>query len=60
MCIRDSAYTVVPKELMGRDDKGQAVSLNALWNRRHTTKFNGVSYVCLLYTSCGVPWGNLA
>ena len=30
---------------MGRDDKGQAVSLNALWNRRHTTKFNGVSYV---------------
>lgn len=39
------AYTVVPKELMGRDDKGQAVSLNALWNRRHTTKFNGVSYV---------------
>lgn len=33
-------YTVVPKELV-RD--GQ--SLNALWNRRQTTKFNGASYV---------------
>ncbi len=33
-------YTVVPKALV-RD--GQ--SLNALWNRRQTTKFNGASYV---------------
>lgn len=33
-------YTVVPKELV-RD--GQ--SMNALWNRRQTTKFNGASYV---------------
>lgn len=34
------AYTVVPKELMV-----EGVSLNAMWNRRQTTKFNGASYV---------------
>ncbi len=34
------AYTVVPKALMR-----QGQSLNAMWNRRHTTKFNGVPYV---------------
>ena len=33
-------YTVVPKELV-RD--GQ--SLNAMWNRRQCTKFNGASYI---------------
>ena len=39
------AYTVVPKELMGYDKNGNEVSLNKLWNRRHSTKTNGVSYV---------------
>jgi LL-diaminopimelate aminotransferase len=34
------AYTVVPKAL----ERGGA-GLNALWNRRQTTKFNGVPYV---------------
>ena len=34
------AYTVIPKELIR-----QGQSLNAMWNRRHTTKFNGVPYV---------------
>ncbi|BDZ68829.1 LL-diaminopimelate aminotransferase [Methanobacterium ferruginis] len=38
------AYTVVPKEVMGFDSEGNPHSLNALWNRRQTTKFNGVSY----------------
>lgn len=38
------AYTVVPKEVMGFDNKGNPHSLNSLWNRRQTTKFNGVSY----------------
>lgn len=33
------AFTVVPKELKSGD-----VSLNQLWNRRQSTKFNGVSY----------------
>lgn len=39
------AYTVVPKALKGYGSDGAAYSLNALWNRRHTTKFNGVSYM---------------
>lgn len=38
------AYTVIPKTLMGTNSHGEPVSLHALWNRRHTTKFNGVSY----------------
>lgn len=38
------AYTVVPKELMGYDLEGNPYSLNQLWYRRLTTKFNGVSY----------------
>ena len=38
------AYTVVPKTLMAYDLAGHAPSVHALWNRRHTTKFNGVSY----------------
>lgn len=39
------AYTVVPIDLMAYTSKGDEVSLNKLWNRRHTTKFNGVPYV---------------
>ena len=39
------AFTVVPKELQGRAGSGEAVSLNALWLRRQSTKFNGVPYV---------------
>jgi len=38
------AFTVVPKECMAWDEKGEKHSLHMLWNRRHTTKFNGVSY----------------
>lgn len=38
-------YTVVPKSLKGRFADGSEVSLNSLWNRRQTTKFNGCSYV---------------
>lgn len=46
-------YTVVPKEL-----ECNGVSLNALWNRRQTTKFNGVPYIVqrgaeAVYTSEG-------
>jgi len=33
-------YTVVPKELVG-----EGTSLNKLWLRRQTTKFNGVPYI---------------
>ena len=38
------AYTVVPKELMAYDAESNAQPVNPLWNRRQTTKFNGVSY----------------
>jgi len=38
------AFTVVPKECSAFDAKGNPHSLHALWNRRHSTKFNGVSY----------------
>jgi LL-diaminopimelate aminotransferase len=38
------AYTVVPKTVMASDAEGRPHPLYALWNRRHTTKFNGVSY----------------
>ena len=38
------AYTVVPKTLTASDAAGQPQPLHALWNRRHTTKFNGVTY----------------
>jgi LL-diaminopimelate aminotransferase len=38
------AYTVVPKTVMAWDRAGRPHALHALWNRRHTTKFNGVSY----------------
>lgn len=39
------AFTVVPKSLKGTAKNGETVDLYKLWNRRHTTKFNGVSYV---------------
>ena len=37
-------FTVIPKTLMGKTSDGQLQSVHALWNRRHCTKFNGVSY----------------
>ena len=38
------AFTVVPKDCAAYDAAGAAVPLHPLWMRRHTTKFNGVSY----------------
>jgi LL-diaminopimelate aminotransferase len=38
-------YTVVPRELNGFTLDGKRISLNSLWNRRSTTKFNGTSYI---------------
>ncbi len=39
------AYTVVPKGLKGESVNGSLISLNELWNRRQSTKFNGASYL---------------
>ncbi len=36
---------MVPKAVCAYTNAGDKVMLNALWNRRQTTKFNGVSYV---------------
>ncbi len=38
------AYTVVPKECAAHDGQGNRQAIHPLWNRRHCTKFNGVSY----------------
>jgi LL-diaminopimelate aminotransferase len=38
------AYTVIPKSLMASSSDGSEKPLYPLWFRRHTTKFNGVSY----------------
>ena len=38
-------FAVVPKELMLTAKDGKKVSANSLWNRRHTTKFNGTPYI---------------
>ena len=39
------AFTVVPKGLTGKAADGKQVELWNLWNRRQSTKFNGVNYV---------------
>lgn len=39
------AYSVVPKQLQAYTKDGRAVEVNPIWRRRHTTKFNGVSYI---------------
>jgi len=38
------AFTVIPKDLKGKTRDGREASIHSLWNRRHSTKFNGVSY----------------
>ena len=38
------AYTIVPESCRAYDSKRKPQMLNPLWIRRHTTKFNGVSY----------------
>jgi len=39
------AFIVVPKGLKAYTSDGRAVEVNPLWNRRHSTKFNGASYI---------------
>ena len=38
-------YTVIPKEVTAATLNGERISLNKLWLRRQTTKFNGASYI---------------
>ncbi|HHX36519.1 MAG TPA: LL-diaminopimelate aminotransferase [Clostridiaceae bacterium] len=51
-------YTVVPSDLIVTTAEGTEVPLRDLWNRRQTTKFNGVSYIvqkaaAAVYTPAG-------
>ena len=38
------AFSVVPKTCMAYTTDGREIQVHGLWNRRHSTKFNGVSY----------------
>ena len=38
-------YTVVPKAITTKASNGTEMNLNKMWNRRQTTKFNGVPYI---------------
>jgi LL-diaminopimelate aminotransferase len=51
-------FTVVPKKCTVYDADGNPASLHAMWNRRHTTKFNGASYpVQCAAAACYTPEG---
>ena len=39
------AYTVIPKALTGISLDNEKIDLWSLWNRRQSTKFNGVNYI---------------
>jgi LL-diaminopimelate aminotransferase len=39
------SHSIVPKQLKAYTNDDQPVELNPIWNRRHCTKFNGVSYI---------------
>lgn len=38
-------YTIVPHDLVRKTKDGREMSLNKMWLRRQTTKFNGVPYI---------------
>jgi LL-diaminopimelate aminotransferase len=39
------AFTVVPRSLLASTGDGRRLALHGLWQRRMTTKFNGVAYI---------------
>lgn len=39
------SYTIVPKALKAKAQGGECVSMNMLWGRRQSTKFNGTPYI---------------
>ncbi len=55
------AFSVVPKELMAATRGGTKVSLHGIWDRRQSTKYNGVSYpVQRGAAACYTPEGKAA
>jgi LL-diaminopimelate aminotransferase len=52
------AFTVIPTDATAYDAAGNPQPVHPLWNRRHSTKFNGVSYpvqraAAAVYTEAG-------
>ncbi len=52
------AFTVIPKNIKGKALNNEKIDLWSLWNRRQSTKFNGVSYIVqrgaeAVYSSAG-------
>lgn len=52
------AFTVIPTDCTAYDSAGGRQQVHPLWNRRHSTKFNGVSYpvqraAAAVYTEAG-------
>jgi LL-diaminopimelate aminotransferase len=39
------AIVIIPKGLTGKKKDGSPLAVHPLWSRRHSTKFNGVSYI---------------
>ena len=39
------AFVVIPKGLQGKTADGTKQAIHPLWSRRHSTKFNGASYI---------------
>ncbi len=39
------AFTVIPRDLVTKTESGEEIALRDLWSRRHSTKFNGASYI---------------
>jgi LL-diaminopimelate aminotransferase len=39
------AFVVIPKSLKGKTASGETQAIHPLWSRRHSTKFNGASYI---------------
>ena len=39
------AFAVVPRQVKAYTKDGTAIEVNSLWSRRHSTKFNGASYI---------------
>lgn len=55
------AFTVVPKQLMVAGTDGSSHALHGLWNRRQSTKYNGVSWpVQKGAAACYTPEGKAA
>ena len=53
------AFTIIPEEVVAYDKNGEGHQVKKLWLRRHTTKFNGVSYpvqkaAAAVYSEAGI------